>query len=124
MAKMRVAQISRPNGPFEIVEREIPAPGAGEVRLKVQACGICHSDSMRKEGLFRSPVPASPRPRVAGIVDAIGTGVARWKVGDRVGVGWHGGNCGYCDSCRRGDSFACQTATGDRHHLTAAMPNT
>lgn len=112
MAKMRVAQITRANGPIEIVERDIPAPGAGEVRLKVQACGICHSDSVVKEGLFPGiEYPRVPGHEVAGVVDAIGAGVARWKVGDRVGVGWHGGNCGYCDSCRRGDFFACQTAS-------------
>jgi D-arabinose 1-dehydrogenase-like Zn-dependent alcohol dehydrogenase len=110
MAKMRVAQIPRVNGPIEIVERDIPAPGAGEVRLKVQACGICHSDSMAKEGLYPGmQYPRVPGHEVAGVVDAIGAGVLRWKVGDRVGVGWHGGSCGYCDSCRRGDSFACET---------------
>jgi len=111
MAKMRAAQIARANGPFEIVEREVPAPGAGEVRVKVQACGICHSDSMVKEGGFPGlTFPRVPGHEVAGVVDAIGSGGARWKVGDRVGVGWHGGSCGYCDACRRGDSFACQTA--------------
>jgi D-arabinose 1-dehydrogenase-like Zn-dependent alcohol dehydrogenase len=112
MAKMRAAQVSRANGPIEIVEREIPEPPAGEVRLKVQACGICHSDSFVKEGLFPGlQYPRVPGHEVAGIVDAVGPGVARWKAGERVGVGWHGGNCGYCDSCRRGDFFACQTAT-------------
>jgi len=112
MAKMRAAQVPRPNGPLEIVEREIPAPGAGEVRLKVQACGICHSDSVVKEGLFPGiKYPRVPGHEVAGVVDALGAGVERWKVGDRVGVGWHGGNCGYCDSCRRGDFFACQTSS-------------
>jgi len=112
MAKMHAAQVSRPNGPIEIVEREIPTPGAGEVRVKVQACGICHSDSVVKEGLFPNiQYPRVPGHEVAGIVDAVGQNVARWKAGDRVGVGWHGGNCGYCDSCRRGDFFACQTAT-------------
>lgn len=112
MAKMRSAQISRPNGPIEIVEREIPQPGAGEVRIRVQACGICHSDTFTKEGLFPGiQYPRVPGHEVAGLIDAIGPNVARWKVGDRVGVGWHGGSCGYCDSCRRGDSFACQTAT-------------
>jgi D-arabinose 1-dehydrogenase-like Zn-dependent alcohol dehydrogenase len=112
MAKMRAAQVSRPNGPIEIVEREIPEPPAGEVRIKVQACGICHSDSFVKEGLFPGlQYPRVPGHEVAGIVDAVGPGVARWKAGERVGVGWHGGNCGYCDSCRRGDFFACRTAT-------------
>ena len=112
MAKMRVAQISRANGPIEIVEREIPQPGLGEVRLKVQACGICHSDSMAKEGTFPGiKYPLVPGHEVAGVIDAVGPGVARWSVGNRAGVGWHGGSCGYCDSCRRGDTFACQTFT-------------
>ncbi|HLI80726.1 MAG TPA: alcohol dehydrogenase [Candidatus Binataceae bacterium] len=111
MAKMRAAQIVRANGPIEIVERDIPTPAAGEVRLKVQACGICHSDSMAKEGVYPGiTYPRVPGHEIAGVVDAIGASVARWKVGDRVGVGWHGGSCGYCDSCRRGDSFACETA--------------
>ena len=112
MPKMRVAQVSRPNGPLEIVEREIPEPGAGEVRIKVQACGICHSDTFTKEGLFPGiHYPRVPGHEVAGLIDVLGPGVARWTAGQRVGVGWHGGNCGYCDSCRRGDFFACQTAT-------------
>src|SRR5580704_15601414 len=112
MAKMRVAQIPRAKGPIEIVERDIPEPAAGQVRIKVQACGICHSDVMAKEGLYPGmQYPLVPGHEVAGVVDALGAGVARWKVGDRVGVGWHGGSCGYCDSCRRGDFFACQTAS-------------
>jgi D-arabinose 1-dehydrogenase-like Zn-dependent alcohol dehydrogenase len=111
MAKMRVAQVSRANGPIEIVEREIPQPEAGKVRIKIQACGICHSDSIVKEGLLPDlQFPRVPGHEVAGVVDAVGPGVVRWKVGNRVGVGWHGGNCGYCDSCRRGDFFVCQTA--------------
>lgn len=126
MAKMRVAQIARANGPIEIVEREIPQPGFGEVRLKVQACGICHSDSMVKEGTFPGlKYPRVPGHEVAGVIDAVGAGVARWKVGDRVGVGWHGGSCGYCDACRRGDTFACQTSTNvTGSPSTAAMPST
>jgi D-arabinose 1-dehydrogenase-like Zn-dependent alcohol dehydrogenase len=109
---MRVVQVPRANGPLEIVQREIPEPGPGKVRIKVQACGVCHSDSLTKEGLFPGlQFPRVPGHEVAGLVDSLGPGVARWVVGDRVGVGWHGGNCGYCDSCRRGDFFACQTAT-------------
>ena len=112
MPKMRVAQVSRPNGPLEIVEREIPSPDVGEVRIKVQACGVCHSDSLAIEGLFPGvQYPRVPGHEVAGVVDAVGPGVARWTAGQRVGVGWHGGNCGYCDSCRRGDSFVCQIET-------------
>jgi D-arabinose 1-dehydrogenase-like Zn-dependent alcohol dehydrogenase len=119
MSKMRAVQISRPNGPFEIVERDIPEPGPGRVRIKVQACGICHSDTLTKEGTFRGlEYPRVPGHEIVGVVDAVGANVARWKAGLRVGVGWHGGNCGYCDSCRRGDFFACQTAmqvTGITH---------
>jgi D-arabinose 1-dehydrogenase-like Zn-dependent alcohol dehydrogenase len=101
--------VARPKAPFEIAEREIPEPGSGSVRIKVQACGICHSDSLTKEGFPLVQYPRVPGHEVVGVVDAVGSGVARWKPGQRVGVGWHGGNCGYCDACRRGDFFACQT---------------
>src|SRR5580693_6142522 len=95
MSKMRAVQVSRPNGPFEIVEREIPEPGPGSIRIKVQACGICHSDSIVKDGLFPGiQYPRVPGHEVAGVVDAVGTGVARWKPGQRVGVGWHGAERG------------------------------
>ena len=111
MSKMRVAQVTRPNGPFEIVEREIPEPGAGSVRVKVEACGVCHSDSFTKEGHWPGiQYPRVPGHEVAGIIDAVGTGVVGWTAGQRVGVGWHGGHCGYCDSCRRGDFVTCQIA--------------
>jgi D-arabinose 1-dehydrogenase-like Zn-dependent alcohol dehydrogenase len=112
MPKMRVAQVSQPKGPFELVEREIPQPSADQVRIKVQACGVCHSDSVTKEGLFPNiEYPRVPGHEVIGTVDAVGGGVAGWAVGQRVGVGWHGGNCGYCDACRSGDAFACETET-------------
>jgi len=108
MSKMRAAQVAGANGPFEIVEREIPAPGAGQVRVKVEACGICHSDSMTKEGLWPGiQYPRVPGHEIAGVIDAVGQGVAGWKTGQRVGIGWHGGHCGYCDSCRRGDFVTC-----------------
>jgi D-arabinose 1-dehydrogenase-like Zn-dependent alcohol dehydrogenase len=108
MAVMRVAQVPRPKGPFEIVERQIPEPGAGTVRIKVQACGVCHSDSLVKEGGFPGlQYPRVPGHEVAGVIDAVGPGVAGWAPGERVGVGWHGGYCGYCDHCRRGEFFAC-----------------
>jgi len=111
MSKMRVAQITRPKGPFEIVERDIPQPGTGSARIKVEACGICHSDAMTKEGLWPGiEYPRVPGHEVAGVIDALGAGVAGWTVGQRVGVGWHGGHCGYCDSCRRGDFVTCQIA--------------
>jgi D-arabinose 1-dehydrogenase-like Zn-dependent alcohol dehydrogenase len=108
MAAMRVAQVSRPKGLFEIVERPIPEPGAGSVRIKVHACGICHSDSLVKEGLLPGiEYPRVPGHEVAGIIDAVGAGVGGWEPGQRVGVGWNGGYCGYCDQCRRGEFFAC-----------------
>ena len=111
MSKMRVAQVAGPKGPLEIVERDIPQPGAGSVRIKVDACGVCHSDSFTKEGSWPGiQYPRVPGHEVAGIVDAVGTGVVGWTAGQRVGVGWHGGNCGYCDSCRRGDFVTCQIA--------------
>ena len=111
MSKMRLVQVTRPNGPLEIVEREIPEPGAGQVRIKVEACGICHSDSMTKEGLWPGiQYPRVPGHEIAGVVDAVGAAAAGWKEGQRVGVGWHGGHCEYCDSCRRGDFVTCQVA--------------
>ena len=109
MSKMRVMQVGQPNGPFELVEREIPEPVAGWVRIKVEACGICHSDSLTKEGTLPGiQYPRVPGHEIAGIVDAVGAGVAEWTEGQRVGVGWHGGYCGHCEHCRRGDFFACQ----------------
>ena len=109
--KMRTVQVRNPNGPFELVERGVPGPGAGEVRIKVQACGVCHSDVLTKAGLWPGiQYPRVPGHEVAGIIDAIGAGVAGWSVGQRVGVGWHGGHCGYCTSCRRGDFLTCQVA--------------
>ncbi len=111
MPKMRVAQIARPGGAFEIVEREIPHPAAGWVRIKVQACGICHSDSLVKEGHWPGlQYPRVPGHEVVGVVDALGEGVTQWQHGQRVGVGWHGGHCGHCDACRNGDFFGCSVA--------------
>ena len=111
MAKMRAIQVAKAGGPLELVEREIPTPGAGKVRVKVQACGVCHSDTLAKEGRWPGlQYPRVPGHEVVGVVDAVGPGVAGWTVGQRVGVGWHGGHCGRCDSCRRGDFFACQVA--------------
>ncbi len=111
MAKMRALQVTKPQGPLELVEREIPEPGAGAVRIKVQACGICHSDSFVKEGTWPGiRYPRIPGHEVAGIIDAVGAGVAGWTPGQRAGVGWHGGHCGNCDSCRRGDFVTCQVA--------------
>jgi len=112
MGKMRAVQVPRPQGDFEVVEREIPEPAPGHVRIRVQACGVCHSDVIVKENLFPGiQYPRVPGHEVVGIVDAVGPNAAPWKAGARVGVGWHGGNCGYCDNCRRGAFFACQTYT-------------
>ena len=111
MSKMRAVQISRPGGPFELVERDIPEPGPGTVRVKVSACGICHSDVFTKEGLFPGiSYPRVPGHEIAGSIDAVGAGVEGWERGQRVGIGWHGGHCGHCDSCRRGDFVTCQVA--------------
>jgi len=104
-------QVPKPKGPFEIVERDIPEPQAGWVRVKVEACGICHSDSLVKEGLWPGiQYPRVPGHEVIGIIDAVGSDVPEWKTGQRVGIGWHGGNCGHCDPCRRGNFFACTVA--------------
>lgn len=108
---MHSVQVSKAKGPFEMVERDIPEPNARQVRIKVQACGICHSDSMMKQGLFPGVTyPRIPGHEVAGIIDQVGEDVSEWKVGQRVGVGWHGGQCGQCEPCRRGDFFACKYA--------------
>jgi D-arabinose 1-dehydrogenase-like Zn-dependent alcohol dehydrogenase len=112
MAKMRAVQVSRPNAPLELVERDVPDPAAGHVRIKVDACGICHSDTLTKDGTFPGlQYPRVPGHEVVGSIDAVGPGVVAWKPGQRVGVGWHGGQCGYCRSCRHGDFFACETET-------------
>jgi D-arabinose 1-dehydrogenase-like Zn-dependent alcohol dehydrogenase len=108
---MRAVQVERANGALELVEREVPEPGAGWVRIKVEACGICHSDSFTKDGSFPGvQYPRVPGHEIAGVIDAVGAGVAGWKAGQRVGVGWHGGHCGHCASCRRGDFVTCQVA--------------
>jgi D-arabinose 1-dehydrogenase-like Zn-dependent alcohol dehydrogenase len=106
---MKAAQISKPGGDFEIVERAIPQPGPGQVLIKVQACGVCHSDVLTKEGLLPGiQYPRVPGHEVAGIIDEMGAGVSAWKVGQRVGVGWHGGHDGTCRECRRGDFRNCR----------------
>ncbi len=108
---MRAAQVKSPGAPFEVVERAVPEPGRGTVRVKVEACGICHSDALTKDGLWPGiQYPRVPGHEVAGTVDAVGDGVAGWTHGDRAGIGWHGGHCGRCDSCRRGNFFGCQIA--------------
>jgi D-arabinose 1-dehydrogenase-like Zn-dependent alcohol dehydrogenase len=109
VAQMKVAQISKPGSGFEIVEREIPEPGAGHVRIKVQACGVCHSDVLTVEGAWPGiEYPRVPGHEVAGIIDEVGDGVSAWKKGQRVGVGWHGGHDNTCRECRRGDFGNCR----------------
>ena len=109
VAPMMAAQISKPGADFEIVKRAIPEPGAGQVRIRVQACGVCHSDVLTKDGLWPGiEFPRVPGHEVAGIVDAVGEGVSAWKTGQRVGVGWHGGHDSTCRECRRGDFRNCR----------------
>jgi D-arabinose 1-dehydrogenase-like Zn-dependent alcohol dehydrogenase len=109
VATMKVAVISKPGADFEIVERKIPEPGRGEVRIKVQACGVCHSDVLTKEGLWPGiEYPRVPGHEVAGLIDEVGEGVSAWKVGQRVGVGWHGGHDNTCRECHRGDFRNCR----------------
>ena len=106
---MKVAQIPRAGADFEVVEREIPFPNEGEVRIKVQACGVCHSDVLTKEGLWPGiQYPRIPGHEVVGIIDEVGAGVSEWTIGQRAGVGWHGGHDGTCISCRRGDFGNCR----------------
>jgi D-arabinose 1-dehydrogenase-like Zn-dependent alcohol dehydrogenase len=112
IATMKVAQLARAGGDFEIVEREVPEPGVGHVRIKVQACGVCHSDVFTKEGGWPGiQYPRVPGHEVAGIIDEVGVGVSEWKKGQRVGVGWHGGQDGTCRACRRGDFRNCRNLT-------------
>ena len=108
LAPMKAAQISKPGGDFEIVEREVPKPAAGQVLIKVQACGVCHSDVLTKEGTWPGiQYPRVPGHEVVGTIYELGPGVTSWKRGQRVGVGWHGGHDNTCRSCRRGDFRNC-----------------
>ena len=106
---MKVVQVSKAGGNFETVDRPTPQPGRGQVRIKVEACGICHSDVLVKEGYWPGiQYPRVPGHEIAGRVDAVGPDVTQWKPGQRVGVGWHGGHCFVCDPCRRGDFIQCR----------------
>ena len=108
MSKMRVAQVTKPGSPFELLEREAPQPGEGQVRICVQACGICHSDVLVKENLWPGiQYPRVPGHEIAGVIDEVGARVTGWTKGQRVGVGWYGGHCGKCPACRRGDFINC-----------------
>ncbi len=109
MARMKAVQATKPGADWELVEREIPEPQSGQVRVKVQACGVCHSDMFVKEGHWPGlQFPRIPGHEIAGLIDEVGSAVTTWKKGQRVGVGWHGGHCGRCDSCRQGDFILCR----------------
>jgi D-arabinose 1-dehydrogenase-like Zn-dependent alcohol dehydrogenase len=109
--KMKAVQVSKPNGPFEVVTRDVRDPGPGEIRVKVEACGVCHSDALTRSGAFPGlRLPRVPGHEIAGRVDAVGANVTAWKPGDRVGVGWHGGHCFQCPACRKGLFINCERA--------------
>ena len=109
MPKMRVVQVAKANGPLELVERDLPEPSAGKVRVKVEACGVCHSDVFTKAGGWPGlKYPRVPGHEVIGLIDKLGPGSEPWKEGQRVGVGWHGGHCRICEPCRRGDFINCR----------------
>src|SRR6266581_1485103 len=111
MPGSRAFQVADPKRPLELVEREEPEPGPGQVRVRIEACGVCHSDYLTVEGLWPGiSYPRVPGHEIAGTIDALGPEVPGWAVKDRVGIGWHGGHCGYCDSCRRGDFITCRIA--------------
>ena len=123
--KGRAVQVPPPAEHFQLVKKEFPDPGPGQVRIRVQACGVCHSDSLTKEGhLARHQYPRVPGHEVAGVVDAVGADVPIFKVGQRVGLGWHGGHCNYCAPCRRGDFCSARTSPSPASATTAAMPTT
>lgn len=109
MRKMQVVQVAKPGGQLELVERDVPEPPEGHVLVKVQACGICHSDSLTKEGQWPGiQFPRVPGHEIAGVIEKLGPRVEEWQVGQRIGVGWHGGHCGHCDHCRHGDFVLCK----------------
>jgi D-arabinose 1-dehydrogenase-like Zn-dependent alcohol dehydrogenase len=118
MSRMKTVQVTSPGGNLDLVERPIPEPARNQVRIRVEACGICHSDAMVKEGQWPGiQYPRVPGHEIAGCIDAVGAEVTNWKAGQRVGVGWHGGHCFTCEACRRGDFILCQNGkiTGISH---------
>ena len=105
----RAVQVTAAGGTFEMVQKQFPEPAPGQVRIRVKACGVCHSDSITKQGLFPGiAYPRVPGHEIAGVIDAVGSGEHLFKVGQRVGLGWHGGHCNYCIPCRRGDFILCE----------------
>jgi alcohol dehydrogenase/propanol-preferring alcohol dehydrogenase len=111
MRKMKAVEVKQAGGPLELVERDVPEPGEGHVLIKIQACGICHSDVLTKEGMWPGlNYPRVPGHEIAGVIDAVGSGIEGWQAGQRVGVGWHGGHCGRCEHCRQGDFVLCKNA--------------
>jgi D-arabinose 1-dehydrogenase-like Zn-dependent alcohol dehydrogenase len=111
MRKMKAVEVKQAGGALELVERDVPQPGEGHVLIKIQACGICHSDVLTKEGMWPGlTFPRVPGHEIAGVIDAVGGGVEGWEPGQRVGVGWHGGHCGKCEHCRQGDFVLCKYA--------------
>jgi len=113
MTKMRAMVVPKAGAPFELVERDVPAPDRHEILIRVQACGVCHSDSVTVGGLFPGiEYPRVPGHEVIGTIEAIGSDVAGWSIGARAGVGWFPGSCGYCSHCRRGEAFACENVHG------------
>lgn len=104
----RFVQVAKAGGPLEVVTREVRDPGPGEARIRIQACGVCHSDSATVEGVFPIAFPRVPGHEIVGLVDALGADVAEFQIGQRVGIGWYGGHCGKCEPCRRGDLVGCQ----------------
>ena len=124
MAKMKAVQVPKAGADFEIVEREIPQPSAGQVRIHVQACGICHSDVITKEGLFPGiTYPRVPGHEVAGVIDELGADVKEWQKGQRVGVGWHGGQDGTCLACRLPKETGSNRQTAPTEHAMGTLQN-
>ena len=122
---MKAAQVPKPGADFQIVDREMPEPGSGHVRIKIQACGVCGSDVLTKEGAWPGiQYPRVPGHEVAGVIDKVGAGVSTWKNGQRVGVGWHGGQDNTCPSCRRGDFRNCSNLKIPGITMTADTSNT
>jgi D-arabinose 1-dehydrogenase-like Zn-dependent alcohol dehydrogenase len=122
--KMRAVQVAEKNAPLTLVERDVPEPGPGEVRVRVEACGICHSDSFVVEGLFPIAYPRVPGHEIAGVIDMLGEGVVGFETGKRVGVGWFGGACYRCENCRRGNIVNCQNAKIPGISYDGGLPTT